>query len=97
MNKIINAGSCYKTWTNDDLKVMCGYFKKKGYHAIPSRKEDIHVDWEKIENDYPENFMKNRIEGVYDTIKEDVGEMSADEEDNECNDDIYDGITSFSL
>ena len=29
VNKIIKSRTCYKTWTNDDLKVMCGYFKKK--------------------------------------------------------------------
>ena len=90
--KIINAGTCYKTWTNDDLKVMCGYFKKKGYPAIPSRKDDLRVYWEKIENDNPENFLKTEIEGVYDTNKEDD-----DMEENECKDEIYDGISSFSL
>ena len=93
VNKIINSGSSYKTWTNDDLKVMCGYFKKKGYPAVPSRKDELQKYWEKIEEDNPDKFMEKEIEGDFENSKADVDEMNNEEDDNGCNDVVYHGIS----
>ena len=94
VNKIIQSGSCYKEWTNEDLKVMCGYYKKKGYPAIPSRKDDLHKYWEKIIEDNPNNFMETEIDCEYELSKLEVDQMNNEEdEDDLCDDIVYDGIS----
>ena len=77
VNKIISSGSSYKSWTNEELKVMCSYYKKKGYPAIPARKTDLHVYWKQIVNESPENFLNAHVDNtvVDDEIDDDVKEQ----------------------
>ena len=87
VNKVISSGSCYKSWTNDELKAMCGFFKKKGYPAIPSRKTDLVAYWERIVSENPVNFLNmSKTENVHD-------EIINDDNDDDCED----VITSVSL
>ena len=72
---------------------MCGYFKKKGYPAVPPRKDELQKYWEKIEEDNPDKFMENEFEGDFENSKADVDEMNYEEDDNGCNDVVYDGIS----
>ena len=69
---------------------------KKGYAAIPSRKNDLQKYWEKIEEDNPQNFLEKEFESEYETITGENEENNEDDE-NVCDDNIYDGISSYSL